>query len=580
MLHHIVQWCNTALISFNAGDTITLPTYQTTATPFLKLLLTFESLFLSPSLTPNQSQQSFHQLLLHRHALLKAGNLQQLYMDTRTPLHQSPKTPIPIFNDMQHNHAAQFAADQDNLHSAYHRIKSITPKVTLAPHYLTILQSLYPPQRQYHPPTQRNTRSQTTPVTSATPLTDAQLLKTLHKQKRGTAPGPFADSVDLFRDYATHQTHRHQLSYPYLFALTSLLNSFLHNNIPPDIQPTFAAQYVIALHKDQHNLDKIRPIGIGTALRRLTAAASLIQHGTTIASFLIPHGQLGINVPGGLDFIVHSTQAQLNTFMSPNQPTQALLTLDIANMFNAISRQACRHALLQDNTLQPLLPFFDLLYHQHNRCWYQTPQGTYQQFPQEEGFTQGCPLSGAFADIVLTQVLQPLNQQLQQRIRLRSPTAIPPTTLSYHDDTSIVLPYPDLEWFITQFQALGNPLGICLNLSKTQLLTSLTSDPPTLSTEDQHHRLHFLQLLGTKVEHYQGYPSVHVHLLPPILPNKPQTSTTSSHNNSSTVFTTTKHSLLYSSTVHYHPSFIYLPPTSITPITTPCPPPYFIGTLT
>jgi hypothetical protein len=173
-------------------------------------------------------------------------------------------------------------------------------------------------------------------------------------------------------------------------------------------------------------------------------------------------------------------------------------------MFNAISRQACRHALLQDNTLQPLLPFFDLLYHQHNRCWYQTPQGTYQQFPQEEGFTQGCPLSGAFADIVLTQVLQPLNQQLQQRIRLRSPTAIPPTTLSYHDDTSIVLPYPDLEWFITQFQALGNPLGICLNLSKTQLLTSLTSDPPTLSTEDQHHRLHFLQLLGTKVEHYQG----------------------------------------------------------------------------
>jgi hypothetical protein len=135
--------------------------------------------------------------------------------------------------------------------------------------------------------------------------------------------------------------------------------------------------------------------------------------------------------------------------MSPNQPTRALLTLDIANMFNAISRLACRQALLHDNTLQQLLPFFDLLYHQHNRCWYQTPQGAYQQFPQEEGFTQGCPLSGAFADIVLTQVLQPLNQQLQQRIRQRSPTAIPPTTLSYHDDTSIVLPYPDLDWFIT-----------------------------------------------------------------------------------------------------------------------------------
>jgi hypothetical protein len=90
---------------------------------------------------------------------------------------------------------------------------------------------------------------------------------------------------------------------------------------------------------------------------------------------------------GVRDFIVLSTQAQLNIFMSPNQPTRALLTLDIANMFNAISRLACRQALLHDNTLQQLLPFFDLLYHQHNRCWYQTPQGTYQQFPQEEGFT-------------------------------------------------------------------------------------------------------------------------------------------------------------------------------------------------
>jgi hypothetical protein len=158
ILHHIVQWCNTALKPFNSEDSTTQPTYyQTTATPFLKLLLTFESLFLSPSTTPNQSQQSFHQLLLHRHALLKASNIQQLYLDTRTPLHKPPKTPIPIFNDMQHNHAAQFAADQDNLHSAYYRIKSVTPKVTLTPHYLAILRSLYPPRRQYHPTTQHNT---------------------------------------------------------------------------------------------------------------------------------------------------------------------------------------------------------------------------------------------------------------------------------------------------------------------------------------------------------------------------------------------------------------------------------------
>jgi hypothetical protein len=179
--------------------------------------------------------------------------------------------------------------------------------------------------------------------------------------------------------------------------------------------------------------------------------------------------------------------------MTQENPTRALLTLDIANMFNAISRQACRHSLLKEPTLQPLNPFFDLLYHNYNECWYNTPQHDYQCFPQHEGFTQGCPLSGAFADVVLTLVLQPLNVQLRERTNARNPNELPP--LSYHDDTSIVIPYPDITWFLTMFQTLGSPLGIHLNLSKTQLLTSLTSTPPRLSTDDQQHLSHILQTL-------------------------------------------------------------------------------------
>jgi hypothetical protein len=287
-------------------------------------------------------------------------------------------------------------------------------------------------------------------------------------------------------------------------SLTRLLNFFIHNQVPDDIRSTFAAQYVIALHKDPQNLDKIRPIGIGTALRRLAAAASITLHGHTLASYLIPHGQLGIHVPGGLDFIVHSTQAQLNTYMTQEHPTRALLTLDIANMFNAISRQACRHTLLKEPTLQPLVPFFDLLYHNYNECWYNTPNHDYQCFPQHEGFTQGCPLSGAFADVVLTLVLQPLNIQLRERTHDRNPNELPPSTLSYHDNTSIVIPYPDITWFLTTFQTLGTPLGIHLNLSKTQLLTSLTTDPPCLSPNDQQHLSYILQTLPNSVEHHHG----------------------------------------------------------------------------
>jgi hypothetical protein len=184
-------------------------------------------------------------------------------------------------------------------------------------------------------------------------------------------------------------THRSQTTYPHLGAFTQLINFFLANTAPKEIQHSFAAQYVIALHKDQHNLAKIRPIGIGTALRRITAATMLTLHGHALATFLIPHGQLAINVPGGLDFIIHSTQAQIQHYIDIPNPTRALLTLDITNMFNAISRQACRHTISQNPTLHALLPVFDLLYRTSNTCWYQTDTQSYDNFPQPEGFTQG-----------------------------------------------------------------------------------------------------------------------------------------------------------------------------------------------
>lgn len=500
-LHHIIHWCNQAMIPYQQQDH-SVPEHQCTATPFFKLLFTFESIFLAP---PTSPQQSYSHLLQQRYELLKTGKIEQLYTPTRQPPQHQPTTkPIPLFDDLQHNRSAQLAADQDNLHTAYQRVKSITPKVSLTPHNVTNLRTLYPPAIPYATDghhTRSHTHTYPPPITADT----KQMLKTLQKLKRGTAPGPFADSTDLLCDYATFTTHRSQTTYPHLAAFTQLLNYFITNTTPTTIQESFAAQYVIALHKDPHNLSKIRPIGIGTAFRRITAAAMLTLHGHALATFLIPHGQLAINVPGGLDFIVHSTQAQIQHYITtPQHPTRALLTLDITNMFNAISRRACCHTISQNPTLHALLPVFDLLYHTSNTCWYQTDTHSYDHFPQPEGFTQGCPLSGAFADIVLTNVLQPINQQLQTRISTRSPTELPPTTLSYHDDTSIVIPYPDITWFLDTFQQLGAPLGICLNLSKTQLLTSTTTQPPNLSPQDHQFLQTILLQLGPSIVYHNG----------------------------------------------------------------------------
>jgi hypothetical protein len=379
--------------------------------------------------------------------------------------------------------------------------------VTLTPHYLAILKTLYPPPINYTPPTHtHNTRNKTTIDIPKPDIPQTILLKTLRHLKRGTSTGPFSTSIDLFKDYALYSTqHEAQTTFPYLDSFHELITTIAHNKIPSAVKPYLAAQYVVALHKDPQNLDKIRPIGIGTALRRITAATLMTQFGSAFAEILLPHGQLGIAISGGLDFICHSTQAQVTTFMpSPQHSSRALLSLDITNMFNAISRQACRYQLSQFPTLRPLLPFFDLLYSNPNTCWHKSPESHFAHFPQWEGFAQGCPLSGAFSDLVLTMVLQPINDELKLR-HLGSPIP-PPVTLSYHDDTSIVLPYEDIPWFLDRFQQLGNPVGINLNLQKTQILTSLTDQSPFpyLTIPQQQSLTATLQQLGPNAEQRQG----------------------------------------------------------------------------
>jgi hypothetical protein len=218
---------------------------------------------------------------------------------------------------------------------------------------------------------------------------------------------------------------------------------------------------------------------------------------------------MGIAIPGGLDFICHTTQAQLQLFMpTPQQSQRALLMLDITNMFNAVSRDACRHILQTNPALQPLLPFFDLLYSVPNTCWYRTPDQTHNSFQQPEGFTQGCPLSGVFADLVLSLVLQPINIQLEARYKSRHPNSPhpPPFTASYHDDTSVILPYEDIPWFLNTFEQLGRPLGIHLNKQKTKILTSLTDESPLpyLTANNKQALIDTLTILGPQAQLTSG----------------------------------------------------------------------------
>jgi hypothetical protein len=74
------------------------------------------------------------------------------------------------------------AADNDNLQTAFNRIKSVTPQVRLTPHYLSILQTLYPPKITYNQPAQHHTRHAHKTSALLPSITPQQILKTMSKQ--------------------------------------------------------------------------------------------------------------------------------------------------------------------------------------------------------------------------------------------------------------------------------------------------------------------------------------------------------------------------------------------------------------
>jgi hypothetical protein len=202
-----------------------------------------------------------------------------------------------------------------------------------------------------------------------------------------------------------------------------------------------------------------------------------------------------------MDFIIHSTISDVERYLDdPTTPDRAMNILDLHNMFNECSRDACREELLKHDDLKTLIPYFDLLYDSDNTCWYVTADG-FHFFNQAEGFAQGCPLSGLFAALTFLRVLLPINAELNQR---RHPHELPTNSKSFHDDTSIFLRYRDILWFYKRFQVLGKPNGIQINFSKTNIFTTTSGiSPLALLPPDQ--AQHLQEALDFLIAH--GAPS-------------------------------------------------------------------------
>ena len=79
-----------------------------------------------------------------------------------------------------------------------------------------------------------------------------------------------------------------------------------------------------------------RPIAVGETLRRLVSKVCYLSVHSSLPELLLPFGQVGVDVPGGLEAAVHSLHTILSTHSSDS--SLCCLKLDMINAFNECSR--------------------------------------------------------------------------------------------------------------------------------------------------------------------------------------------------------------------------------------------------
>jgi hypothetical protein len=133
--------------------------------------------------------------------------------------------------------------------------------------------------------------------------------------------------------------------------------------------------------------EDVRPIAIGSALRRLAEKTLLRTHSEELQAHFLPH-QLAVAVPNGTELGTKAVQVLLHA-----RPTWGVLELDISNAYNTVSRAAFLDAALA--VFPALLPCLRMFYSPATSLVVQddtSPTG-FSSISSDEGVHQGAPLS-------------------------------------------------------------------------------------------------------------------------------------------------------------------------------------------
>ena len=298
--------------------------------------------------------------------------------------------------------------------------------------------------------------------------------ETLRSSTKYKAPGLWADSPDVLILLADRQVPGTNLSGGDL--LKNLAALYLKDQVPNRIWDLHRKNVMAAFHKDPERPLKLRPIGIGTAWRRMLTR-HLVQVSTEeLTAFFLPH-QYAIGAKGGLDFLTTIVTDTIDRLITqeeaPDQP-YALLKLDFENMFNSVSRTEVRE---QTDKHFPHFTFlFDKLYPAGgNEVWARRGL-VWDFFIQNEGFAQGCPLSPFFACLVLQELMVKLSSNLEQRAQIRE--RLTSFLVAYMDDQAAIANIEDIKYIFQFFQTEGPGKGLHLSKEKCEILLSTKGTSP------------------------------------------------------------------------------------------------------
>ena len=239
--------------------------------------------------------------------------------------------------------------------------------------------------------------------------------KAVAKACSGKSPGPSGWTEELLRDAC---------SFPVVAqAITAMLADIMAGNVSANVRDLLTDCALIGIPKPDGS---VRPIAMGEVLLKLAGTLAVTRTLPVLRSTLQPLGQYGLE-EGGCERIVHAVRA-----LASAEQNAVVVTIDCANAFNTVARNAMAAPLYSDQSLHPLWALFRLSYCSPSRLLYQRKKGdkSLHVIPSTSGGRQGDSIMPALFCLAMAPVLKDIARFHGVRV------------FAYLDDVTVVGP-PD-----------------------------------------------------------------------------------------------------------------------------------------